>query len=205
AQMLFERGCRSIEQLREEPFLSMLPKPTRATILFDEDATSPLTRPEAEAFQNGVRNMLPKEFEVLLLGSYRREATSVDDLVFVFFHPSYINVPAFVSRTTATGKQMPPEVRVQAPSLLLQEAIGVLQSEGLVVTSLSGSPSRWQGLVKIQHEKKELVRKMDINLMPQDSKAAAALTFTGDVEYVHMCQKKAQEQDFLLNEYGLWR
>jgi hypothetical protein len=49
--MLFERGCTSVEQLRNEPFLSMLPKPTQATILFGKDADAPLTRPEAEAFQ----------------------------------------------------------------------------------------------------------------------------------------------------------
>ncbi|KAF8514784.1 hypothetical protein JB92DRAFT_2917792 [Gautieria morchelliformis] len=154
-----------------------------------------------------MRELISPEFKPYLVGSYRRGQPTSSDIDILLFHPSYTKVPTFASTDTTESRLRHRSTKALAhpPPTLLQDYIAPLMQKGLIASALGGGASRWQGLVKIQLENEEVIRRVDIFLMPQLSEASGLLAFTGDTQFNVDCRNRAKRRGMHLNEFGLWR
>ncbi|KAF8585091.1 Nucleotidyltransferase [Ramaria rubella] len=204
ARALVEIGCISVKQLHEDPYFKTLSKATQASLIYEGDMRARVTRQEAEGFMMNMRATIPRDFECHAVGSYRRGRSTSSEINVLILHPSYLSIPYL----TIGSRLYPPAISSQPPSSLLQDSvIAPLTKNKIIVSAVSGGGTRWQGIVKINTDDKneEVLRKAEFYLMPQPSKAAAFLAFTGDKLFNLDCRNRAKQRGLYLNEFGLWR
>ncbi|KAJ7213869.1 hypothetical protein GGX14DRAFT_444335 [Mycena pura] len=225
---LLAAGCMSIEQLRTTPqYLDMLSKTQRTGLKYFHHFANPVSRQEAEAVTQFVRDAISPKYEVIIGGSYRRGAPHTSDIDLVILHPDHVHVPFPDLPSTIPGTQRKRKSSPKLPASILQlDLIPALQNRAILAATLSSGDLKWQGIVllpdresltKDDHwtERQRRVaaietgegnyRRMDLNLVAQKSRGAALLSHTGDNEFIRDLRIRASKLGLHLNEFGLWR
>ncbi|OCH92627.1 Nucleotidyltransferase [Obba rivulosa] len=230
AAKLVDAGCFSLEQLRQPEFYDKLSSSMKVGLDFVDHLDHPVTREQAEAVVDFMRDNLFSGFEISLVGSYRRESPTSSDVDVLVFHPSYVHIPTpshgppsgYNNGRLPTPQRSRTKPAERNASLLQQGVVQPLIDRGLIAGSLSVGPSKWRGLVLVPSraggqwgdlserieaiaQKTGTFRRMDLNLMPLQSRGAAFLALTGDATLNREMRLRALKQGMFLNEYGLWR
>jgi len=103
------------------------------------------------------------------------------------------------------------------PISLETEVIHPLTQQGIIACSLSSGATKWQGIARIPSGDESFnerlsgvenidgrFKRLDISLAPNQTRGAALLSLTGDVDFNRHLRLKASEAGMQLNEYGLW-
>ncbi|GJJ13385.1 hypothetical protein Clacol_007639 [Clathrus columnatus] len=207
AHILVNNGCESVEQLREERFLKLLPKPVGEMFKHEKTVSSAITRKDGERFlvsKDTLRENLSREFDIHLAGDTlsRLGHKKLNELDILLFHPSYTILPQVLSETRVHTKYKIPNIHPTSPGSLFKESISdPIKKSGLDIFTYSKSNDQWDGLMKINDN---VIGRARIYLLPMASKAAGLLTFTGDPSFVQSCRQRARKLSLHLNEFGLW-
>ncbi|KAJ7643815.1 hypothetical protein FB45DRAFT_783427 [Roridomyces roridus] len=224
ANALVSAGCMSLEQLKTTPkYMDMLKTAgQRAGVTYFDHLNERVSREEAERVAQFIRDALPSKYEVILGGSYRRDASTSSDIDIIIFHPDHVHVPAPTGTplTVSTAASKGPKRSLPMPSLLRTEVIVALKSRGLLAATLSSGELKWQGIALLPErdswgdrqrrldaiaKEEGVYRRLDLNLVAEKSRGAALVCLTGDAEFVRDIHKRASKVRMHLNEYGLWR
>lgn len=124
--------------------------------------------------------------EFQILGSYRRNAETSGDMDVL------LSIPTI--KTEEDMSQM---------CNILPQLVTFLTNKHFLVDHLTkDGRSKYMGMCKIGDNP---VRRIDIRLVPYESKGAAIIYFTGSGEFNRIMRKWAIQQGYKLNEYGLWK
>ncbi|KAJ7143532.1 hypothetical protein C8R43DRAFT_953973 [Mycena crocata] len=227
ARELVAAGCMSLEQLRTPQYMAMLSNTQRIGVTYLRHLEDRVSRLEAEAVTQFIRDVLPSKYEIIIGGSYRRGASTSSDNQLIILHPDHVHVP-FPAGTPSKLSIVPSKKpKTSLPSSLLQlEVVPALQSRGILAAALSSGDLKWQGIVMVPEsdwstrndqwgERQRRIaaiengegvyRRMDLNLVAQKSRGAALLALTGDLEFNRDLRIRASRVGMHLNEFGLWR
>ncbi|THH03917.1 hypothetical protein EW146_g10317 [Bondarzewia mesenterica] len=234
ATELVDAGCTSVADMHLPQYNKMLTSAQRIGLLYLDHINEPVSREEAEDVIEFIRYHISSKFEVHLMGSYRRDSSTLSDIDVLLFHPSYIHIPTprpsalDFTRSRSRGKQPHPfntgrpTVAQRQNSPLIQDVVHPLEAAGLLATPLMAGPRKWQGVALLPKKvdgaweevgvrlrdlraKRGVYRRLDLNLAPMKSRGAAMLALTGDVDFVRSLRVTACKLGMHLNEYGLWR
>ncbi|THV03000.1 Nucleotidyltransferase [Dendrothele bispora CBS 962.96] len=117
------------------------------------------------------------------------------------------------------------KMAAKSQSLLMTQIIPYLEERGLLADTISVGTKKWIGMIRVpdyegssgnaimeKRQRKENIKKMrgeyrklEINLVPQKSRAAALLALTGDIEFNRDMRLRANKLGMHLDEFGLWR
>lgn len=121
-----------------------------------------------------------------ILGSYRRNALTSGDMDVL------VSIP-----TIKTDHDL------EMASDTLPKLVHFLTKKGFLVDHLTkDGKSKYMGMCRLHNNP---VRRIDIRLVPFESKGAAILYFTGSGEFNRIMRKWAIQLGYKLNEYGLWK
>ncbi|KAK7690227.1 hypothetical protein QCA50_006880 [Cerrena zonata] len=219
ARKLVKAGCRSIEQLTQPEFSSLLPQLIQTDIQFQAHWDKKATRTEAERVSNLISDSLPG-YEVHLVGPYRRLFDESEKIDLVVVHP---NLPESPHPIWKTGLSL----ITSGPLTEVQEFKEILEDRGLIAGSIgTGTRARglwhWEGWVRIPElreggtfenvlarrdgcdAKTGEFRLMRFALVGKHALGSALLIHTGDDEYVKLLDKQARKMGMYLNGEGLW-
>ncbi|EMD39782.1 DNA polymerase IV [Gelatoporia subvermispora B] len=230
AGKLVALGCMSLEHLRQPEFYNQLAPSMKVGLDFVDHLDHRVTRPQAEAVIDFMKDNMSSKFEISLVGSYRRESPTSSDVDVLIFHPSYVHIPTpaqgppsgYVGGRPPSPHRSKTKTAKRDTTLLQQEVVQPLIDRGLIAGTLSSGTSKWRGVVLVPSrvddrwedlsqrveaiaEKTGTFRRMDLNLIPIKSRGAALLALTGDATLNREMRSNAIKQGMLLNEYGLWR
>ncbi|KIJ54958.1 hypothetical protein M422DRAFT_24819 [Sphaerobolus stellatus SS14] len=205
AAILYKKGCKSLTQITDKRYLPLLPDYIQRQLLSEKNIVSEVSKAQAEHFKNELLKIIPSEFEVHLVGNFRRGGKTASRIDILLFHPSYNEPPITTNTVNIYGFVLPPKTKSAAPEgLLHKSAITPMQDKGLINTTVGGNPDIWHGVIPLPSDDQGLLCKATIALMPMCSRATALIAYTGDTAFYHMCRTKARQKRYLLNEFGLW-
>ncbi|KAI6113411.1 hypothetical protein EDD16DRAFT_1484121, partial [Pisolithus croceorrhizus] len=162
AETLRHKGCASLADLIKPEFLDLLTPAQQVCARF-ASCLNPVTLEEAESVYRFVSENISSKYEVVLVGDYRRNQPSSNDIILLIVHPFETELKSPKDSYDATQK--PPKLRlaqfyavgdtfVHLPqnahnTALFLDVVSPLESRGLVVTSIAGGPQRWRGIVRV--------------------------------------------------------
>ncbi|EIW74677.1 Nucleotidyltransferase [Coniophora puteana RWD-64-598 SS2] len=170
AKSLYDAGCTSLVQMHQPQYSAMLKPAQRACLPYVSHLTSPVPRAESEAVVDFVRRHIPREFEVVVAGSYRRGAPASSDIDILLFHPSITDIPpppppsnsapssSPTKRKDRQPKPAPPDHSVDPgphqtskskSTVKLNDVLTELTRRGLLVATMSSGARRWQGIARV--------------------------------------------------------
>jgi len=131
------------------------------------------------------------ELEIDICGSYRRETPTSGDIDVIMFHPSMKKID---------------QVRFPLKYKLIdyiKSFVTILTKNGFLLDHMTDKKfsMKYMGFCKY---KLNPVRRIDIRIMPYESKPTALLYFTGPGDLNIYMRKLADKRHMLLNEYGLY-
>ena len=180
-------GIRTIEDVRKavKNHVITINHHIAIGIQYYEDLRQPIPRKEIDNFQEKIKKVLftiNHSFIFEICGSYRRGALQSGDIDILISHPSYM---------TDIHKEHFLEKMVQA---CIQEKI-------IINEITSKGSTKFMGIC--QYSKKHTARRIDIRVVNYNAFYATLIYFTGNKEFNLYLRKKAIEQKYRLNEYGL--
>ncbi|KAJ6504614.1 hypothetical protein C8R47DRAFT_1102923 [Mycena vitilis] len=229
ARQLVAAGCRSLEQLRTTPeYLDMLSQVQRVGVTYFRHIEERVSRAEAESVGQCIRDVLSAKYEVIIGGSYRRGAPSSSDIDLIVLHPDHVHVPfpTIFPPHIEIPPGTPKRKNGTRPPSVLEDAIMLLESRGIIAATLKNGDLKWHGMAllpdpelaikddQLAERKRRLdaiekgegvYRRLDINLVAQKSRGAALVGLTGDVDFNRDARMRATKLGMHLNEFGLWR
>ncbi|KAJ7022732.1 hypothetical protein C8F04DRAFT_233117 [Mycena alexandri] len=231
ARQLVAAGCTSLEQLRTPQYMDMLTSVQRTGVTYFHHIEERVSREEAEAVAQKIREVISPKYEVIIGGSYRRGATTSSDIDLIILHPDHVHIPFPAPPDTTLAVPTPKKSRSRSrkgngnggPSSLLQaDLIPVLEKRGILASTLSSGDLKWQGIALLPStdaaewgERQRQIdaiengdgvyRRMDLSLVAQKSRGAALLSLTGDTDFIRDLRIRAMKIGLHLNEFGLWR
>lgn len=128
------------------------------------------------------------------------EPPSSSDIDILLFHPSMVE--ARLRSVKAPTKAQ--SEKAMKESALLKSAVPALVKAKILGEPLTVGPAKWQGLANLQGTEGRLGR-IDLNLMPLQSRGAALVGHTGDADFNQYLRNKALKMLMRLNDYGLWK
>ncbi|KIL68006.1 hypothetical protein M378DRAFT_159259 [Amanita muscaria Koide BX008] len=161
-QELIDAGCKSLKDLHSRKFLPMLSRKQQVYFKYMDHLNQPITRAEAEAVAQFMRDNLRSAHEVILAGDYRRGLKSFPQLKIVLLHPNHVNVPIpappnspnpprpprLLSRSPAV-RQRYLSVANKLPNPLHGDAVPNLQNRGLICETMKVGDRTWDGIIRI--------------------------------------------------------
>lgn len=121
-----------------------------------------------------------------ILGSYRRNAPNSGDIDVL------ISIPSIQTDND-----------LKMANNTLPNLVNFLKNKKFIVDNLTkDGMSKYMGMCRFANNP---VRRIDIRLVPFESKGAAILYFTGSGEFNRIMRKWASQMGYKLNEYGLWK
>lgn len=125
------------------------------------------------------------DMDVRMCGSYRREKEFCNDIDIIISHPDII--------TKGQAKK----------SDMMKNFIIFLENDNFIVDSFTSesTPTKYMGICRLS--KKNLIRRIDIRFIPQESYFTALLYFTGSGEFNQRMRAVALSMGYTLNEYRL--
>ncbi|KAL1729701.1 hypothetical protein EV714DRAFT_251205 [Schizophyllum commune] len=213
SRALVEAGCMSIADLHRPDYFNTLRPVEQFGVKYYEDMKCGVKRDEAEAILRVIQDILPPQYECILVGSYRRGAIVSSEVDVLLLHPLHTHVPvptieALLRKATYTinGRRRVPFNENDSPSdnsSLQKEVIPALEGAGLLGENFMNVSRKWQGMVKVPGT--GALRRLDLSFAPMKSKGAALIALTGDKEFNLHLRTKAERMGLHLNEYGLWK
>jgi len=165
ARKLYDAGCRTLEDLKLPKYHSTLSTPIRAALNFVGLFEKPTPRAKVEQVVKAILEVLPKEFEMHIVGSYRRKQPFTSGIDIVLFHPSFIHIPPPAddplkisrlkessprkSRGRSANNRLSADAKTKQNGLMSKSVVEPLTKQGLLAGTLLSSPQRWQGFVRI--------------------------------------------------------
>ncbi|KAG8809826.1 hypothetical protein FRC17_003230 [Serendipita sp. 399] len=199
ARKFAEQGFRTLEDvINDKETFEGLPLGLQTAFRYATRLLERVPREDIDNLSAKIAKVL-KEFEVYIVGSYRRGASSSSDVDVLLFHPSYTETPP-AGQSPASSKS---KKRAKDGSPLLQIAVPALLKAKVLVEPLTSGPTKWQGIANLGTE--ERLCRIDLNLMPRNSRGAALVGYTGDAEFNRYLRAKAIKAMMRLNEFGLWK
>nr|QFG73803.1 MAG: DNA polymerase beta palm [Megaviridae environmental sample] len=129
------------------------------------------------------------DLDMVLCGSYRRGATQSNDIDVLIFHPK-----------VTTKRQL-------KKSPILGEFCEYLREKRFLVDDLTPNYDKleveYMGFCKSM--KRNVVRRIDIIMVPMESRHAATLYFTGSYAHNIKMRKQAKNLNLKLNRYGVFQ
>ncbi|KAJ7160060.1 hypothetical protein C8R46DRAFT_1106854 [Mycena filopes] len=232
ARQLVAAGCMTIEQLRTPQYMEMLSNVQRIGVTYFHHIEERVSREEAEALAQNIRELVSPKYELIIGGSYRRGAATSSDIDLILLHPDHVHVPFPAPPPNAfSGPATPKKTRARKgngngngsrSSLLQSDVVPTLEARGILAATLSGGDLKWQGIALLPNvdpaewgERQRRIdaienghgvyRRMDLNLVAQKSRGAALLALTGDTDFNRDLRIRAAKLGLHLNESGLWR
>ena len=128
------------------------------------------------------------KLEVIICGSFRRQAATSGDIDMLVLHQDLQNKTDIENH----------------PINFLPEIVKLLESKGLLVAHLTeDGNTKYMGLCKLT--KKSKARRIDIRFIPYESRAAAILYFTGSGSFNQKMRSEALKKNYTINEYGIYK
>ncbi len=141
-----------------------------------------------EAVLLSVVGNIDKKIKGKILGSYRREQETSNDIDFTITHP---NLKTKDDLTDSDTKY-------------IYKIIKKLKKEGYILDDLINNPDKtYRGFFKLG--KKYPVRQLDIKIVPFESYPTAILHSTGSSLFNEYIRGIAKKKGYKLNEYGLYK
>jgi len=134
-----------------------------------------------------------------------------------------IDDPVVSAKNRAKKKKAGVSKKEKKSSLLHAELVPLLQQRQVLCESISEAPNSWTGVVRLpsattddpgvarRNWAKSLqiapgeYRRIAFHFVPQRSRSAGLLKYTGDSGLEELLQVQARALDMHLNEYGLWK
>lgn len=134
-------------------------------------------------------HQVSKNLQGSILGSYRREHKTSNDIDFVIIHPNIVT-PADLSDSNKN---------------YLQLFIVKLKEEGYLIDHIAGEDSKksYRGFIKLGNGYP--IRRIDISFIPYESYPTSLLHFTGSSQFNEKIRKVAKTLGYKLNRYGLYK
>ena len=196
------QGYRTLDDLLNNVHLT---ENQKIGIAHYEDFGSRIPRSEVTQHGDVVRSAfqaIDPEFEVIVGGSYRRGAATSGDIDCVITHPTH---PLSTIRTLVLDTLV--------PQLF---ARGFLKATLSATTSASKTGSKWHGASSLpslgtpsiggqKRSKEPTWRRIDLLLVPPESKGAALIYFTGNDIFNRSIRLLASKRGMRLNQHGLFK
>ena len=121
-----------------------------------------------------------------ICGSYRRETQKSNDVDFIIAHTEIITKEDLINNKYN----------------YLHKFIKLLKDSHILIDSLTGDTvtTKYMGIFKIKDE----LRRIDIRYVPYESFYSAILYFTGSKDFNKKMRQIAIQNNYILNEYGLF-
>jgi len=150
-----------------------------------------IPRKEVEKIEKYLQNKLKemdKNFKGLVCGSYRRGKKILQDIDFLI-----------VNKNVKTDKDL-----TNLKENTLKDFIKLLKDDKFLIANLTYKDikSKYMGFCKFE---KNPIRRIDIRFVPYESYPTALLYFTGSGNLNKLMRQVAKDQDYKLNEYGLFK
>ncbi|PPQ92859.1 hypothetical protein CVT25_004347 [Psilocybe cyanescens] len=225
AKKLVEAGCTTPQDLKSLRFSSMLSAKQLAKIKY-AGLLAPVQRQEAQDLLAFCCESLDPQYEVTLVGDYRRGIMTFPEIRIMVTHPDFVHLP--LPPIPSLDENMPSTKRPRGkkrsdanPNLLHTAVIPILQQRGLIAETFSSNYRSWEGMIRLPGPQGEwgsrsdrmtainnvegLYRKMKIDIIPQKSRGASLICLTGDSDFEKDICYRARQRNMLFNEYGLWK
>nr|XP_022901624.1 DNA polymerase beta-like isoform X2 [Onthophagus taurus] len=188
AQSLFASGIKSLDDLKRNQ--SSLNHHQKVGLKHLEDFEKKIPRDEIqeiEAILKSEISKLDRNFTVTICGSYRRGKLESGDIDTLITHP------AFTSKSKKIKQNY------------LSDIVDVLRGD-LIKETLSLGETKFMGACKLggnNDNNKNVMRRIDIRLIPYDQYFCGVLYFTGSDLFNKEMRGFALQEGFTLNEYSL--
>lgn len=139
-----------------------------------------IPREEADKYKGIIQKILPQNVDMIITGSYRRGKHFMGDIDILLTMKEY---------------------QQKIPIGILQNIINKLKL--IIIDSIGIGETKYSGLISLS--KKDIVRRLDVRLVPYDSYYTSLLYFTGSKLFNQTIRGLAKKRGFLLNEYGLYK
>jgi len=139
-----------------------------------------IQREEVDKYKQILEKLLPSNVDMIITGSYRREKNEMGDIDILLTMKEHLT---------------------KIPDGILQNILNNLKS--IIVAHIGIGETKYSGLISLS--KKDIVRRLDIRLVPYESYYSALLYFTGSKLFNQTIRGIAKKKGFLLNEYGLYK
>ncbi|KAG9315847.1 hypothetical protein JVU11DRAFT_3496 [Chiua virens] len=168
ANVLYEAGCKSLQDLREPVFFQMLSRAQRINVKYMIGFDRCMTHEQASAVLDFVTNNISSKYTVLLSGDFRRGAANAQHITLVVLHPQTTGIfpPEGSLSIDSTVKQKAkydiiptpfanhPETRVKPTGLpdtaiFSTEIISPLECRGLLATTIAVGAQKWEGIIRV--------------------------------------------------------
>lgn len=121
---------------------------------------------------------------IIICGSYRRGLNFSSDIDVLLYSP-YLSTMDDVKKSN-----------------MLSDYVKLLTKKKLIVDNITNnSITKYMGFIKWEN----IIRRIDIRLIPYESIYSALVYFTGSYELNRIMRKKAKDLGYKLNEYGLYK
>ena len=178
-ELVEKEGIKSIEELRENQ--DLLDDKQKIGLKYYEDILKRIPRKEVELFNDlfneSFKKIATDKDKYEIVGSFRRGAKTSGDIDII------------VSNEDNNGA-------------ILNTFITQLQKDGILIEILS--KGKVKSLTIGQLNSKSIPRRIDFMYSPSDEFALATLYFTGSKAFNVVQRKIANDQDYTLNEHGLY-
>lgn len=190
AQRFYEKGYRSLDDLRDEPSLTAS---QRVGLCFYHDLNVKIPRHEVkemETLVRGVAEEIQAGMMVLCGGSYRRGKSFCGDMDFVITHPDGSSHKGFLVKLVATLKKMD----------FLAEDLMVSTTNSIEGTD-SGVDT-YYGLCK--YPGREQRHRIDLKVYPREMYPFGLIAWTGNDVLNRRLRLMAEAKGFTLDDTGLF-
>ncbi|KAF4617113.1 hypothetical protein D9613_005960 [Agrocybe pediades] len=227
AKKLAEAGCQCLEDLKSGRFVHLLKGKQGIKLKYAGHLECAIRRNEAEEVLHFCRESLGPEYDVNLVGEYRRGFVSLSEIRMMISHPDFVHIPLPhkpVQQPTASVAKKPRTTRKSKEgktNLLHSDIVPLLLQRGLLADTLSVDTTSWKGVarlpgpVEVWGDRVDRIssigkvdgdfRKISLHLVPQRSQGSSMIVLTGDDHFVQDICYRAQQRGMLFNEYGLWK
>lgn len=179
-----------IEDLPEDSILQELTHHQLIGLKYLDDINQRIPRAEIEKLEkkiNKIVNEIDPKLEVIICGSYRRQAPHSGDIDMLILHPNL---------------RTPEEIQSHKVDFL-PVLVDKLTKKNLLVAHLTENGlTKYMGLCKLSSRSK--ARRIDIRFIAYESKGAAMLYFTGSGSFNEIMRAEALKKKFTINEYGIY-
>lgn len=174
----------------EEDILKNLTHHQIIGLRYLEDFEARIPRQEIIQLRVKMKKIMSKfdpELEIIVCGSFRREKAESGDIDVLFLNKKF----------------MKEEEILENDENYLMKMVNHLKSKKVIVDSLTdGGKTKYMGVCKLTQ--KYIGRRIDIRLIPYESKGAAMLYFTGSGNFNKVMRTHALKEGYTINEYGVY-
>lgn len=185
-----EKNGGNITEIPADSILEELTHHQLIGLKYLDDINLRIPRLEISKIENKIKKVIlqidPK-LEMIICGSYRRQAPNSGDIDMLVLH-SELKTKSDVD---------------SHPTNFLPKIVSKLEQKKILVAHLTNEGNtKYMGLCRLTSRSK--ARRIDIRFIPYESKAAAILYFTGSGNFNKEMRSEALKKKYTINEYGIY-